>query len=114
MTITDKLFTIDGGKVVDMSSDFKDKVEKIFYEAVESRVNEESYIDGIEDVLENMKRNGMAETADIVEKNLIADGVIQISGDDDDEEDDENSKRKKGVIKEKNNFWINEVVSMIG
>ena len=116
MRIADKLFNIDGGEIVGMSSDFKDKAENIFYEAVEERASEESYLDGIEDVLENMVKHGMAGSAEIVEQNLIADGVIQVSGDceNEDKETSEDSKRKKGVVKEGWDSWMNEVVSMIG
>ena len=78
MGIADKLFTIDGGEVVGMSSDFRDKVEKIFYEAVDERACEEAYLDGVEDTLQNMREHGIAETAAIVLKNLVDDGILKL------------------------------------
>ena len=108
MNLIDKLFTIDGGQIVDMSSSFKDKAEKIFYEAVEDRVNEESYLDGIEDVLENMKKHGMKETADIVERNLLTDGFIEDSGDADTDEGEQDKKTDESM------YYADIVAGMIG
>ena len=111
MSITDKLFTIDGGHIIDLSSNFKKKVEKIFYEAVEERANEESYLDGVEDVLENMKTHGMVGTAEIVERNLIADGVLEAVNDVGGDE----GRATGGVNEEsKRDKWIDDVISMIG
>jgi hypothetical protein len=110
MRIADKLFTIDGGEVLGMSSNFRDKVERIFYEAVLDRTSQESYLDGVEVVLESMNKHGMRESAIIVERNLVADGVIEVIGDGDNEED----KQEKKAKTDESRCYADIVAGMIG
>lgn len=97
MNNIDRILMIDGEKI-EFSPEIKERMEQVFNEAVEKQCDFH-YLEGIEDVLENMKKHGMSESADIVEKNLVADGIIDVN--DDERKTDENR-------------WMNEVVSMIG
>ncbi len=72
--IADKIFKIDNQEI-DLSKDFKDKIQTIWEQAVE-KSNDDSYLEGGVDVIESMVKHGMSGIADIVENYLIADGVI--------------------------------------
>ena len=115
--ITDRIFKIDN-QAIDLSEEFKEKIEEIWEEAIE-KSNDDSYVEGVSDVLDSMIHHGMKGSAAIVENYLITDGVIEVSGDaendDEDEEDSDDKKRnpKRGKIKE-NAQYISDISKMIG
>jgi hypothetical protein len=65
-------------------------------------------MEGIEVVLDTMKMHGMSESAKIVERYLVEDGIIVVSvgdgGDVDKDEDDEQNESR----------WMSTVADMIG
>lgn len=99
--LLDKIMVVDGDEVV-LSPEIKLRMEVVFNEAVEERL-EDAELNGIEIVLETMDSMELQKSRELVENRLIADGVIEVSGD-------------GGDVDEKNeqSGFVSEIAKMIG
>ena len=102
MSLLDKIMVVNG-ESVELSPEIRERMEEVFNEAVQDRL-EEAELNGIDCVLDTMKMHGMAGSAEIVERYLVADGVIIVSGDGENENEDD----------KQNEAWMSDIVKMIG
>ncbi len=110
--LIDKIFTFGNGENIEFRSSIKRKMKKAFNEAVQDKVdrqNDNMFTEGVAVVLYTMDKHGLSESAKIVERLLVDDGIIEIDIDDYEEEPGEEQEQKPG----KDEF-ISAVSSMIG
>lgn len=102
--LLDKIMVVEG-ESVELSPDIRDRMKKVFDEAVEQS-NENAYLDGIEITMATMINMGLDSTRKLVQERMVSDGVIELADPEGADSGDEAPKNRE--------IWIDEVVRMIG